>query len=111
MEPEFLERAYLFRNKYFPDNKGELSHSSSPYNSRKLRAKCEICKEELAEEIHHLNPQQNADENGFIGTFHKNHKANLAGVCEKCHRDIHTNSLPDKVVKKKIKTTGGYIID
>ena len=89
MEPEFLERAYNFRNKYFAEQMGELNHSPSHFNRKKIRGFCEICKTELAEETHHLSPQQDADKKGFIGSFHKNHTANLAGVCEKCHNELH----------------------
>ena len=95
LENEFLEKAYNIREKYFHSNKGELSHSPSIYNKNKIRGKCELCNEEIASETHHLVPQKDADEKGFIGTFHKNHAANLACVCEKCHQKLH---------KKKDKT-------
>ena len=105
---EFLEKAYQIRNKYHPA--GELSFSPSHFNSRKVVSRCEICNEELAEEVHHLSPQRSADKLGFIQTessiFHKNHKANLASVCSKCHDDIHRK---DKIISKK-KTTNGYIL-
>jgi len=106
MDPDFLDLAYEFRNKYFPDTKGELSYSPSQYNISKIRGLCEICKCELAEEIHHLSPQKNADENGFIGSFHKNHKANLTSVCEKCQDTFHKHNI----IKTKKKTVDGYKI-
>ena len=54
--------------------------------------------------MHHLTPQKHADSEGFIeDEFHKNHVANLAAVCEKCHKKMHT--LPDM---KRRKTTNGY---
>jgi len=103
---EFLEKAYQIRNKYHPA--GELSFSPSHFNSRKLVSRCEICKEELAEEVHHLSPQRSADKLGFIQTessmFHKNHQANLASVCSKCHDNIHKK---EQIITKK-KTTNGY---
>jgi aspartokinase len=67
-----------------------------------------LCNIEIAEETHHLNPQKNADKNGFIGTFHKNHKANLASVCEACHDKIHA-SANGKMLKKK--TTKGFVLE
>jgi len=107
MEESFLERAYSFRNKYFPDTKGELQHSVSIYNKNKIRGICEICKTEIAEETHHLSPQCNANKsNGYIGSFHKNHIANLTSVCEKCHDDLHKTPK----TKSKKKTTNGYLI-
>ena len=107
MEEEFLELAYSFRNKYFPDKKGDLNHTSSRYNADKIRGMCQICKIEIAKETHHLNPQKNAnDANGYIDSFHKNHKANLASVCEKCHDEFHKNG---DIMKIK-KSLNGYII-
>ena len=89
LENNFLENAYNIREKYFHTNKGELSYSPSIYNKNKIRGKCELCNEEIASETHHLSPQKDADERGFIGTFHKNHLANLTCVCEKCHLKLH----------------------
>ena len=109
MDQDFLDKAYYLRNKYFPEQKGELgSAEQSTYNAKKIRAKCEMCQKELASEIHHLSPQKNADEQGFIdGRFHKNHPGNLASVCETCH--LKTHSTNKTVVKKK--TTKGYILE
>jgi DNA mismatch repair protein MutS len=98
LEEEFLETAYEIRGKYFEKSRGELTHSPSIYNKNKIRGKCEICREEMGTETHHLSPQRDADERGFIGTFHKNHPANLATVCEKCHLQLHSSE------KEKEKT-------
>ena len=106
MPTEFLENAFNLRNKYFPENLGTLSHKTSTYNTQKIRGKCEICNEIVGEEIHHINQQKDADENGFIGHFHKNHKANLKSVCEKCHDKIHHIEKEEpkvKVIKKIIR--------
>lgn len=91
---DFLEKAFEIRRKYFPETKGELSHPVSKYNSSKIRGKCEICFSELGTEVHHIQPQHDADpKTGLIKTqtqvFHKNHPANLMSVCEKCHLNIH----------------------
>lgn len=104
---DFLENAYSIRNKYYPVNQGELAHGPSTYNAKKIRGICEICKLEMGEEVHHLSPQKDADENGFIGSFHKNHLANLLTVCEKCHHQLHSKSS-NKIVRKK--STKGYIV-
>ena len=45
---------------------------------------------------------------GFIDGFHKNHIANLASVCEKCHDKIHMEKGLTPMKKKK--TTKGYIL-
>jgi DNA mismatch repair protein MutS len=106
LEDAFLAQAYSIRNKYFPENRGELSNKSTTYNGKKVRGICEMCKSEIAEETHHMSPQKDASPEGHIGTFHKNHKANLLAVCEKCHDSIHAT---DKTLVRK-KTTKGYIV-
>jgi DNA mismatch repair protein MutS len=103
LDDTFLEKAYQIRQKYF--TKSELSFASSPYNKDKIRGICELCNEKLGEEIHHLDPQKNADVNGFIGTFHKDHSANLMTVCSKCHDSIH--STKKTIIRKK--STKGYV--
>ena len=89
LDREFLETAYSIRNKYFPENAGILSLKTSVYNSKKLRGKCEMCHIELADETHHIHPQKDASMTGYIDSFHKNHPANLMGLCEKCHKKVH----------------------
>ena len=106
LDSEFLDLAYWIRNKYFPDSRGELSSPVTIYNSNKLRGLCEVCGEKMGEETHHLSPQKDADVNGYIGTFHKNHKANLVSVCEKCHDKIHSEK---KTLVRK-KTTKGFVL-
>lgn len=109
MDEAFLNLAYSIRNKYYPDTKGALSYTPCVYNANKLRSMCEMCGMKMSDETHHLHEQQFADENGFIGTFHKNHKANLLSVCEECHDKIHaeTNKKESKPIVRK-KTTKGY---
>jgi hypothetical protein len=62
--------------------------------------------------------QRDADANGFIGSFHKNHRANLLTVCESCHNEIHhsNNNSPTNVKKpsptvRKKTSAGGYILE
>ena len=124
---DFMEHAFSIRNKYFPEKESNLNHSSSRYNSLKIRGKCEVCHSEMGQEIHHLQEQKEADETGYInGYFHKNHPANLMSICEKCHDKIHFSNddvLSQKSIfthysgsesssKKKVirkKSTKGYI--
>ena len=111
---EFLEHAYEIRTKYFPETKGELSHpTSSQYNARKIRGLCEMCRVEMGEETHHLQEQREANAEGFIDGFHKNHSANLMSLCSKCHDLVHKDPTPSaKVVRKMVrkKTTKGYSV-
>ena len=103
---DFLEYANAIRLKYRNGEQSILSLESSKYNSKKIRSMCEMCKKEIGTEIHHLRHQKNADGLNFIEHFHKNHVANLASVCEKCHNSIHA----DGEQHKKVMTTNGSII-
>lgn len=89
MDSEFLKKAYEIRRKHYPEYEGSLRLSKSRYNSKKLKSKCEKCGD-LSDEIHHIHPQKNANQDGFIdNSFHKNTPANLMALCEKCHLLIH----------------------
>ena len=107
---DFLEKAYKIRNKYNPEMKGGLEHPTSSYNSQKIRGLCELCKVELSQETHHIAEQHTAGQDGYIGTFHKNHKANLMALCESCHHKQHDNR--DEPIKNpvKCKTTKGILV-
>lgn len=110
---EFLNVAYSIRNKYHEQTRGELDKNITKYNSNKIRGVCEMCKEQMGKEIHHIREQREANEDGFIETFHKNHPANLMSVCEKCHNNIHYNKDKSTNIIKKVckkKTTQGYKI-
>jgi hypothetical protein len=53
-----------------------------------------------------LQYQRDADKNGRIKHFHKNHMANLISICESCHTNIHELGL----VFEKKKTVDGETI-
>lgn len=109
LEDEFIELAYQYRNKYYPENQATLVRDTTQYNAKKIKGMCEICKKNIGTEIHHLRHQQEATKEGFIDNFHKNHKANLVSICEECHLNMHDDNNKT-VVKKKKKTTNGYIL-
>ena len=105
---EFLERAYQIRNKYNNIERASLENKQCIYNSKKIKGLCEICKKTEGVEIHHLIYQKKANsENNYILSFHKNHKANLVNICEKCHNLIHNQELEFK----KVKTSNGYQLE
>jgi DNA mismatch repair protein MutS len=101
---DFLKNAYAIRNKYNPENKSLLDLKTSHYNSNKIVGICEKCNENVGVEVHHLQYQKEADENGIIKNndmiFHKNNLANLLTVCDKCHQEIHTKNIQQKKVKR-----------
>lgn len=90
---EFLERAYAIRN-----TNSIINNTTSRYNANKIRGDCEICNSK-GEDIHHLQYQESANDDGFIDTFHKNNVANLINICKECHKHIHDYKLT--YLKKK----------
>ena len=107
---DFLDRAHNLRIKYNKLSKNILAQDVSHYNAKKIKNICELCKSNMGTEIHHLEYQQNANNNNFINTgnanFQKNHVANLINICEDCHQTIHKNN--DKLII--CKTSDGYSI-
>ena len=76
-------------------------------DSNKLKDICQFCKEKMGDEVHHLSPQKDANENDYVESHHKNHSGNLISVCEKCHDIIHSHELMGKFKK----TTKGYKLE
>jgi DNA mismatch repair protein MutS len=105
---DFLENAYEIRHKYFAERDGGLSHTTTHYNAQKIRGVCEVCHENMGEEIHHIQYQQYADQHGYIDHIHKNHPANLLSICHACHNNVH-HAVAQVTIKRK-KTTNGYKI-
>jgi DNA mismatch repair protein MutS len=102
---DFLENANTIRVKYRGVTAKTPTASilddavPSRYNAVKLRRLCELCEKARGTEVHHLQHQESADADNFIGHIHKNHPANLASVCEDCHREIHTTGVEHVKVK------------
>jgi DNA mismatch repair protein MutS len=104
---DFLTAAYAIRAKYHPESGSLLSLKTSHYNSQKVVNLCEMCETKIGTDVHHLQHQRDADDDGIIvndnGPFHKNKVANLMVLCEKCHDNIHKTT----VQHKRVKTTKG----
>ena len=104
---DFLDAAYEIRMKYHPESKSMLSLKTSQYNSKKIVNICEKCGKNPGKEVHHLQYQKDANNDGIIyncdGVFHKNNLANLITLCENCHNEIHRKDTK----LKKVKTTKG----
>ena len=102
---DFIKGAFKLRNKhYHKKSHNRLKSKKSSYNCKTLKGDCFLCGEEGVD-IHHLSPQEFADVNNYIGSFHKNHEANLANVCKPCHEDITKNGI----IHRKTKTTEGFM--
>ena len=87
----FLEfaNAVRLRHRAPPSDIGILSFEPSHFNAHKLKGVCERCSSELAQEVHHLLPQKDADSQNYIGHVPKNHVANLMALCTRCHDEVH----------------------
>jgi DNA mismatch repair protein MutS len=100
----FLSRANEIR-KYIMTTDGNntniLSSKRSRYNASIYFDKCMICLAKT-DEIHHIIPQCEADDKGFIGNIHKNSIANLCGLCTSCHDKVHSGNI----IIEGYKTTG-----
>jgi len=108
---DFLESANQIRLKYNPEEGSILSLKQSRYNSNKIVGLCEKCGKNAGKEVHHLQHQVDADNNGIIKTdesiFHKNNLANLMTLCESCHNSIHKTNTK----LKRIKTSKGQSLE
>ena len=100
---DFLKLAHSIRRKQQPLESTVLDRNVSHYNARKVKGVCELCGEQLGVDIHHLIPQADADRDGFIGHVHKNHRANQANVCKRCHLQETKNNTK----RRRTKTTKG----
>ena len=105
MPNEFLNRAYEIRKQIDPESKSILDQTLSPYSPNKVKGNCEMCNKKGVD-IHHLQPQKDANEKGFIKSIHKNHPANLMNVCKSCHKKFTRQN----VKMKRVKTTKGYVL-
>jgi DNA mismatch repair protein MutS len=109
---DFLDAANEIRLKYNHGGEGRsiLSLKPSRYNAQKIVSLCELCGKHMGTEVHHLQHQADANEDGMIATndtvFHKNHVANLMTLCEKCH--LLTHKKGTTAPTKRVKTSKGY---
>jgi len=108
---DFLQNAIELRNKYDSSSAHNnlLNASTSQYNSQKIISMCEMCHDNKAEHVHHLQHQRTASSKGFLGTSHKNHLGNLMSLCISCHHSIHSGDN-DQHVKRKT-TNGNHVLE
>ncbi len=95
IDKEFLDTANAIRKRITDDYNTieRLSQKkSSKYNKDLYVTSCAICGAKV-DEIHHIQEQQNADNQGFIGHINKNHKFNLIPLCKKHHKLVHDGKI------------------
>lgn len=95
MDKAFISLAYQIRKEIA----GELDDiellkkkKRSKYNKNLYLAKCALC-DECVDEVHHIKPQEQANEHGNIEHFHQNHRYNLIPLCAKHHKMVHEGSI------------------
>ena len=104
---EFIDIANNIRKGIMNIDKEILSTKKSHYNNDLYMDKCSICGKQGID-THHIKPQEDADENNFIGSMHKNTKGNLVVLCEECHIKTHHGNLQ---INGYIQTSEGKILD
>jgi DNA mismatch repair protein MutS len=95
MDREFLLAAQMIREKlnHGGSNYQKLSkQKSSKYNKDLYLSKCALCDCHV-EDVHHIHEQKEADQNGHIEHFHKNHKYNLIPLCKSHHQLVHEGKI------------------
>ena len=107
MPLDFLKKAEVFRKEFTNLDKDLIKTKKSHFNKKKSVDKCEIC-DEVAVETHHIKYQETADDNGFIGSSHKNSKHNLASLCKECHNKEHRGIIKINGYKQ---TSKGITLD
>ena len=98
------------KTKLFLKNSENLvKDKKSQYNSNLLMNKCRMpgCNAD-AEETHHIKEQKDADENGNIGSIHKNDLHNLCPLCKTHHAEITYGKLH---IKGYLDTSEGLKLD
>lgn len=95
MDKTFLKNAYSIRETLIgkqSELKNLKSQKRSKYNKNLYVTKCALCDENV-EDIHHIQPQQLANDAGMIGSMDKNHKYNLIPLCKKHHNMVHEGKI------------------
>jgi len=91
------------------ESKNIIRNKKSAYNSSVILDKCKFpdcCRN--ATDTHHINEQKDSDENGNIGSFHKNNSHNLIQLCKEHHDQITFGNLR---IKGYIETSEGKKVD
>ena len=95
MDEKFLQTANTIRKRLsneYDELELLVKKRKSKYNNNLYVTRCVICGNP-AEDVHHINEQQTANKQGFIGHFHKDHQYNLVPLCKQHHKDIHDGKL------------------
>ena len=89
---DFLKDAFQYRSRLDPSSEQIQPQKRSRYNSKKWMTGCQKCGSTTDLHTHHIQPQQLATKDGYIGTYHKNKLSNLMVLCQACHNEEHHHS-------------------
>jgi DNA mismatch repair protein MutS len=92
LDNSFIARASSIRRELLEMNDALMPLKRSMYNGTKYIDQCEICGAK-SQDIHHIQEQQHADTDGFIGNIHKNSLYNLVNLCKECHIGVHNKRI------------------
>lgn len=95
MDKKFLSLAVKIRQE-IAQEENPLSlltkKQGNTYNQQLYATSCALCSE-MVSDIHHIDPQKNANAHGTIKHFHKDHKYNLVPLCKACHKKVHAGEI------------------
>jgi len=95
MDKEFLQTAQTIRenlNRSASRIKTLSRQKRSKYHKELYLSKCALC-DKGVDDVHHIAEQKEADRDGYIDHFHKNHKYNLIPLCKKHHQMVHDGRI------------------
>ena len=90
LDSKFIRRAEQIRKSVSNISTEFMSTKTSRYNSKIYVDQCQLCHSKIQLHTHHIQAQQYADTNGFVGTYHKNSTFNLMILCQDCHTKLHS---------------------
>ena len=95
IDKEFLKTAQSIRESLMDstsDIKNLQKQKRSRYNKELYLSRCALC-QDAVEDVHHISEQKEANKDGSIEHFHKNHKYNLIPLCKKHHKMVHDGKV------------------
>ena len=110
MDHAFLETANRIRKRLsndFDELELLVKKRTSKYNKDLYLTKCVICGA-VAEDVHHIAHQSQADSRGFVGHVPVHHRHNLIPLCREHHREIHEGKIK---VKGFVMTSKGLELE
>lgn len=89
LKDSFIKEAKRYKSTICDDK----SPTVSKYNTELYMKQCAICGRRKDLHTHHIQFQETADQQDMVGSIHKNHKSNLAVLCQRCHKKLHKGKI------------------